>query len=142
MSKLAQSNEDDYPEAAGRHAEDADILWQQNRHDGAAYLAGYAVECVLKTIIQVEQGPQRGHNLNDLSLKVQRLASLPSNRTGRYISKPEVTVLAYGLPTGWEEILRYRGQEAINFEAAQDCILEAWRLYREIIINLRLDGVV
>ena len=56
MSRLRQSNGDDYPEAAGRHILDSRALVARRRFDGAAYLAGYVVECTLKTLIQLETG--------------------------------------------------------------------------------------
>ena len=46
MSSLLQQNGDDYPEAAGKHIEDADLLLQAQRFDGAGYLTGYVVECL------------------------------------------------------------------------------------------------
>lgn len=49
MSRLKQANGDDYPEAALKHLQDADALVRGRRFDGAAYLAGYVVECALKT---------------------------------------------------------------------------------------------
>ena len=51
MSRLAQPNGDDYPDAAQKHLVDADLLFQAGRFDGAGYLTGYVVECVLKTYI-------------------------------------------------------------------------------------------
>ena len=40
MSTLRQPNGDDYPEAARKHLQDADVLFKSRRFDGAAYLAG------------------------------------------------------------------------------------------------------
>ena len=48
------TNSDNYPKAALKHLEDARVLMQNTRFDGAAYLAGYVVECALKTVIEVE----------------------------------------------------------------------------------------
>ena len=50
MSRL-QSNGDNFPEAAEKHLEDASVLIAGARYDGTAYLAGYVVECALKTLI-------------------------------------------------------------------------------------------
>ena len=52
MSRLRQGNGDDYPDAAGKHMEDSNVLIAGSRYDGGAYLAGYVVECSLKTLIQ------------------------------------------------------------------------------------------
>ena len=55
---------DNYPEAAWKHVTDSEALLAAKRYDGAGYLAGYAVECTLKTLIWVESGRGRGgHNL-------------------------------------------------------------------------------
>ena len=54
MSRLRQGNGDDYPDAAGKHMEDSNVLIAGSRYDGGAYLAGYVVECSLKTLIQLE----------------------------------------------------------------------------------------
>ena len=56
MSRLGQRNGDDYPDAARKHLEDAKVLLAGSRPDGAAYLAGYVVECALKTVVQLATG--------------------------------------------------------------------------------------
>ena len=43
MSRMKQCNDDDFPEAAGKHLEDASELFARARYDGTAYLAGYVV---------------------------------------------------------------------------------------------------
>ena len=43
---------DDFPKVALKHLQDAQALLKSNRFDGAAYLAGYVVECALKTMIE------------------------------------------------------------------------------------------
>ncbi|XXT17183.1 hypothetical protein WME94_43850 [Sorangium sp. So ce429] len=54
MSNLAHpKNKDDYPAAARKHLRDAAALTDAGRFDGAGYLAGYAVECSLQTVIMV-----------------------------------------------------------------------------------------
>ncbi|HSN99090.1 MAG TPA: hypothetical protein VLS89_12425 [Candidatus Nanopelagicales bacterium] len=53
MSSLALSNKDDYPAAAAKHLDDARALLDAQRLDGAGYLAGYVVECSLRTVIMV-----------------------------------------------------------------------------------------
>ena len=54
MSHLRQGNDDDYPEAAVKHMQDSGVLLAGGRYDGAAYLAGYVVECALKSIEDVD----------------------------------------------------------------------------------------
>jgi hypothetical protein len=46
MSRLAVGKED-HPEAAQKHFDDLQALVGAKRHDGAAYHAGYVVECAL-----------------------------------------------------------------------------------------------
>ena len=88
---------DNYPEAAWKHVTDSGALLNVKRYDGAGYLAGYAVECTLKTLIQVENTRRvRVHDLNHLSSEVLRLLSLPAQRTARYVTNPNVTSLQFG----------------------------------------------
>lgn len=51
MSRLRLPNGDDHPEAAGKRLSDARVLLPAGRADGAAYLAGYVVECSLKSVL-------------------------------------------------------------------------------------------
>lgn len=142
MSNLKQPNGDDYPEAAAKNVDDAVVLLASLRYDGAGYLAGYAVECVLKTIIQLERGLTWGHRLNDLNQDALRAASLPASQTGKYVQQSPLTKISYGLPTGWQETLRYRAVGEIGENLAKEWVEEAQRLYREVIIPMRLDGVI
>lgn len=89
MSRLSQVNGDDYPDAAGKHLEDSKVLLAGNRHDGAAYLAGYVVECVLKTLIQLENGGSpHHHNLPELCDELDRLAARQVPGMEGSISRP------------------------------------------------------
>jgi HEPN domain-containing protein len=143
MSNLRQSSGDDYPDAAAKHVEDALELLNGQRYDGAGYLAGYAVECILKTIVQIESGQiLLHHRLNDLSRDALNLASVPAARTARYVRHQQITNLSYGLPTGWQETLRYRSTGEITNTTATAWVEEARRLYNETIIPMKLDGVI
>lgn len=53
MSNLKVGQED-FPAAAEKMQRDAAALLSAGRYDGAAYLAGYAVECSLKTVLLLE----------------------------------------------------------------------------------------
>ncbi len=134
---------ENYPEAAGKHAIDCRILYANGRFDGAGYLAGYAVECVLKTLIHVERGPKiTVHDLQRLSVEAMRLASQPSQKTARYVTRPGVTVLTYKGSNGWRETLRYKATGAVSEKNAKAWVDEAQRLHKEIIVAMKLDGLI
>lgn len=52
MTNLAVPSGDDYPAAAKKHLNDAKALVDAKRFDGAGYLAGYAIECSLRSVVQ------------------------------------------------------------------------------------------
>lgn len=143
MSKLAQRDGDDYPEAAAKHLMDAAVLAREERFDGAGYLAGYAAECMMKTLIQLEGGRARKykHQLGKLSQNAGRLAALPGARTARY--HPRITAEhAMYQPGGWHEDLRYRAPGAVREATAQAWLEQARALYATTILPMRLDGVI
>lgn len=53
VSNLKVGSED-FPAAAEKMLRDAQTLLHARRYDGAAYLAGYTVECSLKTVLLLE----------------------------------------------------------------------------------------
>lgn len=53
MSVLRIGLADDFPDAAEKHRDDAAALLRARRWDGAAYHAGYVVECSLKAVLLV-----------------------------------------------------------------------------------------
>ena len=85
---------DDFPKAALKHLEDAWVLRDEQRFDGAAYLAGYVVECTLKTVIEAENPPvPRSHDLSNLQQTGQQLALRAGPRTGTlYIAATQTLV--------------------------------------------------
>ncbi len=132
---------DDFPGAASKHVLDSEALLAADRFDGAGYLAGYAVECTIKTVAQVEgSGRLSFHNLGALSREAMALAALPSGRTGRYLTNPKFTTLAYGDPPGWKETMRYQAAGFVNQAHAVAWVAEARRLHDEVIVQMRLNG--
>jgi hypothetical protein len=131
---------DDYPGAASKHVLDGEALLAAGRFDGAGYLAGYAVECTIKTVAQVEGNPLRGHNLGALSRGALALLALPSGRTACYLTNPDFTSLTYGDPSGWTETMRYRAEGFVNQTDAARWVAEARRLHDEVIVQMRLNG--
>lgn len=142
MSQLRQGNGDDYPEAAGRHMQDSGALLAGGRPDGAAYLAGYVVECALKTLIQLETGrPRYSHDLSGLCDELDTLAAQASSRTGRYYLGAQVRLRATNILNHWVPEQRYRGPAVSSAEAAT-WHREAADAYGRIIGQLNLAGVV
>ena len=138
MKELA----DNYPEAARKHVLDSEALLKVKRYDGAGYLAGYAVECALKTLITVETSRGGGgHNLNDLSARALSLLSLPGQRTASYVKQPGITSLMYGA-AGWRETLRYEPEGSVSQSDSEAWVSEARRLHDEVIIPMKKDGVI
>lgn len=133
---------DNYPEATRKHVLDSETLLSAKRYDGAGYLAGYAVECTLKTLIFVEtRGGGGGHDLSRLSTKALRLLSLPGARTASYVKQSPITSLSYG-PAGWRETLRYEPEGTLSQTDSEAWVSEARRLHDEVIIPMKKDGVI
>jgi hypothetical protein len=132
---------DDYPGAVSKHVLDCETLLAAGHFDGAGYLAGYAVECTIKTVAQVEGSPLRpSHDLGKLSRGALALVALSSARTARYLSDPNFTTLTYGDPPGWRETIRYQAAGFITPADAANWVGEARRLYDEVIVQMRLNG--
>jgi hypothetical protein len=146
MSNLRQSSGQDYPEASWKHCLDARILLDNQRSDGAAYLAGYAAECIIKTIIQVEEKNKKiikDHDLEKLSSSALLLMTLPNSRTARYIKNHILTSIPYAEPpSGRKETLRYYPEKFVLPQTANAWVLEAERLYVDVIGGLVKDGEV
>ncbi|MFB3776108.1 MAG: HEPN domain-containing protein [Bryobacteraceae bacterium] len=131
---------DDYPKAAGKHAVDSRALLAARRFDGAGYLAGYAVECVLKTVVEVEGSNPRpfGHDLSRLNRESLQLASVASVRTAKYAAPLRGT----RLPVEWSPGLRYQPPGVVSEDQAKEWVTVAERLYEKVIVPMRLDGVI
>lgn len=155
MSNFRLQNGDDYPDAARKNLQDAEVLFQQKRYDGAAYLAGYVVECVLKTLICYEALKQHGgarpiitHNLSQLSTKVAGLITAGSPNITRYTSKishlfqPDGPIPYGNPPAGWSETLRYRPENTIQQTTAKKWFDIGKEMYEKVVEEMRKDGIV
>jgi hypothetical protein len=146
MSNLQQASGHDYPAASRKHCVDARVLSDNQRCDGAAYLAGYAVECIIKTVIQVENKSAKvphKHDLDDLSSRALLLMALPNSRTARYFKEINSIGIPYKEPPlGWNERLRYHPENKIPSQTANEWVSEAERLYVNVIGGLMKDGEV
>jgi HEPN domain-containing protein len=147
MTNLRQDSGQDYPAASRKHCQDARILLDNQRSDGAAYLAGYASECIIKTIIQVEEKNReiiKEHDLDKLSVVARKLMSLPGSRTVRYFKDHLLTdKIPYAdPPSGWKETLRYYPEKFVPPQTANQWVENAERLYIDVIGGLLKDGEV
>lgn len=140
MSKLAQPNGDDYPEAASKHLQDAAALLTAGRSDGAAYHSGYVVECSLKSIYQLETGKPWGfsHNLAALHPQVQAAATVAGAKTAKYWG-PMTTGLLASPVAAWRPSMRYE-QPSMNAADAVAWHGAAAQVFGETIAQMRLDG--
>lgn len=143
MSKLTQANGDDHPDAAAKHLVDAQGLYAAARHDNAGYLAGYVVECCLKTVVLAETGTfHGGHNLNGLSVRVLTLAAVAGSKTAKYVSTLSAVQTIYDPASGWHPELRYRPEGQVTAAIAAQWVQEAENIYKMTIVPMRLDGVI
>ncbi len=148
MSNLRLKNDDDHPEAARKHLLDAAVLLNASRADGAAYLAGYVVECSLKTLILLERGvPARstwkganGHNLQKLHSDVSKLKTLAGAKAARYI-----TAIVKNIPSAaivaWTPEMRYHAPSIAKAQATT-WLDEARSVYQETVEKMMLDGII
>lgn len=133
--------DDNFPAAAKKHVGDSELLFANRRFDGAAYLAGYAVECVLKTLILADSGNiVFTHNLNNLSAKAISLAGVGS-RTAKYLRANQITSLSYG-DQGWRETMRYEPEGTVSEQQSRCWVQEGKRMYDQIVRELDADGVL
>ena len=139
MSRLKQDNGDDYPEAARKHLLDAAALLSAGRPDGSAYLAGYVVECSLKTLLQIEKGSaDRIHMLAALRRQVAALAVQANVTTGRYCLVAD-RLLRNAVILKWRPEIRYR-EPSTSAADAQAWQREAAAVYSRVVGALILDG--
>lgn len=141
MSLLRQSNGDDYPAASSKHLADAQVLLAGARYDGAAYLAGYVVECALKTLIHRETGrAHHSHDIAGLNSTLGTIAAQAGFRTQQmYASSMEILRDA-GILT-WKPEMRYHAVH-VPPDTAKAWCQEAERIYSRIIGDLTLHGLI
>jgi HEPN domain-containing protein len=144
MSNLSTANGDDHPEAAKKHLEDAYTLFVHHRYDGAGYLAGYVVECSLKSVILLgrQNVLKYGHNLNKLSAEAINLASIATAQTARYMPLRTPGHGMYAGSTGWRETLRYRPESTVSDQDAESWIQEAENVFLSTVAKMWKDGVL
>lgn len=152
MSKLKLPNDDDYPDAAGKHLDDSIALFDADRYDGAGYLAGYVLECSFKAVVMLEERgglpsipplPVRvrsmKHDIDKLSSEALRLAVATSKHASQYMPNVKKTNPVY---TQWSEVIRYRSPSFVSDTMALEWIDEATNVYTSTVAKMRLMGVV
>ncbi len=71
------------------------------------------------------------------------LMALPSSRTARYFKDHLLTSIPYkDPPSGWKETLRYYPEKFVPPQNANDWVIDAERLYIDVIGGLLKDGEV
>ena len=112
------------------------------RHDGAAYLAGYVVECVLKTLIQLETGgPTISHDLSGLCDRLDKLAAQVGARHGKVYLAAEASLRASRVLNDWKPEQRYRGP-GVTANDARTWYREGDVAYQQIMGQLYLAGAI
>lgn len=141
MSRL-QSNGDDYPEAAGKHLQDASVLMDGARHDGTAYLAGYVVECALKTLIQMQTKRfYRSHDLQGLDSTLGTIAALADRPTKQMYASARKILRGADI-LAWNPEMRYQAADVTDSSTAGTWLREAKYIYSLIIGELKKDGKI
>ena len=130
---------ENYREAAGKHLVDADTLLKAKRADGAAYLAGYVVECSLKALIAAEGAtPQHVHDFGSLLDRLNDLATRADVRTARRYVRVSSRLHSASIH-GWRPAIRYEAPRIGQAEAT-GWLGEAGSVYGEAVGQLALDG--
>jgi len=158
VTALAHSSGDDFPLAALKHAQDARALLDATRYDGAAYLAGYAVECAAKALILHDQAydpttratdPEvlaqwreklrRKPYGHDLARLLSETLGTSGQRYAHFLPDPNAAPLA-AIIAGWKETMRYREP---HVGAPQASAYVEWAsLAEEAVASMQLDGVL
>lgn len=146
MSNFRDPNTgEDYPDAAHKHLEDALVLYSQNRYDGAGYLIGYVVECILKSLIQLNRRPRFIHDISSLTSEAQSLAALPGAGAAKYHTKSPLSILNYAKPYrsgSWSEFLRYHPEGEISETLCVSWIEDTEKLFMSTIVEMKKDGII
>lgn len=152
MSRLAVGK-DDHPEAAQKHLHDASALVEAARYDGAAYHAGYVVECCLKAVLLHDKTYDGATGTTDTTKLAQWHKALKTRPYGhdlgqllaasigpegaRYLVPIDVTASVLD----WTETMRYWAPGAVDELKARAFL--AWaEIAADSIIRMQLDGVL
>lgn len=135
--------QDCYSQAAGRHLHSSEVLLAASDWDNALYLAGYAVECTLKTLMQIHLGYVEArsfeHRIRDLEgAGLQRVRDLHPRIGLRLPTSSTVgTIVSDQHP--WRRYLR---NGVWSSEDVRQAVQRARDIYSEVVLKLVLDGVI
>jgi hypothetical protein len=122
--------------------QDARSLLKARRYDGAGYHAGYVVECVAKTMLQLEGKLSQKH-LAQVGPEALKLATVATSPAARYIRAE--TPLAPAIERSkdpWRPDMRYHPEGYVTKQQGMVWVQEASTLLRNTILQMRLDGVL
>jgi hypothetical protein len=130
----------DYRSSAGRHLEDALLLFDVARFDNAGYLSGYVIECSLKLLIEASgtRPKQYQHELVTLSGNALLLACIMVPGIRRY-SIPRSPDFQ-SMTNAWGPDLRYHTSGTTTRAQAETWLRVAADAYRSIVVESILDG--
>ncbi len=131
---------EDFGSAALRHARDSEQLFDINHFDNAAYLAGYAVECSCKVLIECTDrlSPKAlGHDLTNLAGRALSFARLLSPGMPRY--RPDDVDVDFTFQR-WTPEMRYEATGEVTQGEAQRLVRAAQVCLDRIVFPLVLDG--
>jgi hypothetical protein len=129
--------QENYASAASRHLNDARSLCDAGRWDNAGYLAGYAVECSVKAVIDRAGFRLRAH-LNEIPQELMLLAADLSLAARRYPVDvdPDVDMVR----SKWAPDLRYAQTGTLAQPDARVLVDSADRVFGRTVIAMVLDG--
>ncbi len=145
---------DDHPEAALKHLADATALHEARRYDGAAYLAGYAVECTLKTVLlhdRTYDPATKQTNASELSSWHKKLSKRPfghdlanllAESVGAEGAKYLPPIPSTASVLNWSETIRYRAPHPVDAQQQAYEFLQWAELATESLVRMDLDGVL
>lgn len=145
---------DDFLETAQQMMNGAKALRAAGAHRNACYLAGYVVECTLKTMLEVAGVNPWGHEVDDLNTSLLRLRLAPADKIGQYgdpsVLAPLIFMQLRVLETRrdgstvwqdqchWDPKHRYDGTRWANDAASRQYIAEAQK-FADIIDDMKIS---
>ncbi len=121
----------DHPKAALKNLADATVLLDKERWDGAAYHAGFVVECTLNALLdRVRVPPPTRHGIAALEQQVNALAA---SKKCRSINATQSDMLRYAGLYRWNPILiRYSAEFVHDKPTAESWVRGARQFYYSV----------